>query len=119
VKARVVDKMPVFTVALKNSLNDALADASRDVLINAKNRAPFKKGALRSNSENKQMKRLHWRISFWVEYARFQEFGGDRKRRVRKYSTPGTGSGYLSKSGKEAVTKLTPIIKKHVIRARA
>lgn len=116
---KVIDKMPTFKRNLYVTLNNALADGSRDVLINAKNRAPYKKGALRSNSENKQMNFLFWRISFWVEYARFQEFGGDNKRTVRNYSTPGTGKKFLSKSGDEQVVKLKSTIKKHTVRARA
>ena len=116
---RINDKLPRFTVNMKNVLNDALADGSRDILINAKNRAPFKKGALRSNSENKQMQILFWRISFWVEYARFQEFGGDSKRIVKKYSTPGTGKGYLGKSGDEQFNNIKVVIKKHLVRAKA
>lgn len=118
-RPKVIDKMPRFKASLYSVLDDALADASKDILINAKNRAPFKKGALRSNSENKQMRPLNWRVSFWLEYARFQEFGGDSRRRVVKYSTPGTGKGYLRKSGDEQASKLKAVVKKHTVRARA
>jgi hypothetical protein len=115
---KVNDKLPGFKQSLYNTLNDALADASKDILIKAKIKAPLDKGGLRANSENKQMARLFWRISFWKEYARFQEFGGDKKRVVRNYSTPGTGKRYLSKSGDEYMAKMKITLKKHTVRAR-
>jgi hypothetical protein len=116
---RVNDKLPTFKRNLYNALNDALADGSKDILIKAKTRAPYKKGALRANSETRQQKVLSWRTSFWIEYARFQEFGGDNKRRVQNYSTPGTGKEYLKKSGDEVAESLVMTLKKHTQRARA
>lgn len=39
-----------------------------------------------------------------LAYARYQEFGGDGRRVVRHYTTPGTHAHYLKQSG-DAVTK--------------
>jgi hypothetical protein len=113
------DKMPSFTRSLYNVLDDALREGARDTLINAKDKAPFSKGGLRSESEVKKNTNLSWRISFWIEYARFQEFGGDSKRRVRKYSHSGTGAHFLKNSGDEQATKMNMILRKHSQRARA
>jgi len=115
---RVDDKLPKYKSSLYAVLEDALTDGSRDILIRAKTKAPYKKGGLRSNSDNHQEGRLKWRVSFWVEYARFQEFGGDSKKRIINYSTPGTGKAFLKSSGDEQVTKLANQIKMHAGRAR-
>lgn len=116
---KVVDKMPIFVSGLKRVYDDALGETTKDILINARNRAPFSgKGALRRESDVSQQTSLKWHISFWVEYARFQEFGGDKKRRVRKYTTAGTGAGYLKKSGDEGLAKLKLILQKHGLRVR-
>jgi hypothetical protein len=115
----VVDRMPIFKSSAYNVLNDALIDGARDVLINAKLRAPYRKGGLRGESDKRQIGRLHQRISFWLEYAAYQEFGGDGKRVIRNYTTPGTGKHYLKKSGDEVATKLRYTFIKHGKRARA
>ena len=94
-------------------MNDALREGARDTLIKAKTKAPFSKGDLRGETEIDQKGLLWWRVSFWMEYARFQEFGGDSKRRVRNYSTAGTGKGYLKKSGDEEAKKIVMKFKKH------
>jgi hypothetical protein len=115
----VVDRMPIFKRSAYNVLNDALIEGAKEVLINAKTRAPYKKGPLRSNSDAHQIGKLHQRISFWLEYAAYQEFGGDGKRVIRNYTTPGTGKHYLKKSGDEVATKLRYTFSKHGKRARA
>lgn len=115
---KIVDKLPSFSRHMKTTLDDAVAEAAKDVLINAKNRAPFAKGALRREADVKQSKMLTYIISFWVEYARFQEFGGNAKRRVRNYTTGGTGAHFLKSSGDEQVSKLAATVKKHALRIR-
>ena len=115
---RVVDRMPQFKQSAFSVLNDALSEGAKEVLINAKTKAPYKKGGLRSQSDTRQIAKLVHRISFWIEYARYQEFGGDGKKIVRNYSTPGTGKGYLGTAGDEVTIKLKMMFKKHGQRAR-
>lgn len=110
---KVENKMPQFKKSAYSVLNDALREGARDTLINAKEKAPFKKGDLRSETELDQKGPLHWRVSFFMEYARFQELGGDEKRRVRNYSTAGTGKGFLKKAGDEQAKKIRMKFKKH------
>lgn len=112
------DRLPQFRRNAINVLDQALKEGARDVLIAAKTRSPFDKGGLRSSSETKRRTILSWRISFWKEYARYQEAGGDGNRTVRKYSTPGTGAHYLEKSGDEVAKRIAGIFKKHGMRAR-
>lgn len=116
---RVEDKMPRFQVSARSVLADGLKEAARDTLIKARVKAPKRFGHLRAGSEHHAITPLKQRVSFWMEYARFQEFGGDSKRRVRNYSTSGTGAHYLRDSGNEQAKKLPMIFAKHGRRARA
>lgn len=116
---RVNNKLPSFKSSLYGVLADALREAAGDTLRAAKSRAPYRKGQLRGNSEVKQLNHLHQRVSFWIEYARFQEFGGDSRKRVRRYSTPGTGARFLKSAGDEQLGKAKNTFKKHAARARA
>jgi hypothetical protein len=115
---RIVDKMPQFKISARNVLDDALKEGARDILIKAKNKAPYDKGGLRGNTEISTPKLLSKRISFGIEYARFQEFGGDDKRTVKNYTTAGTGKHYLKNAGDEVARTLGTIFKKHGMRAR-
>lgn len=115
---RVVNNLPRFSRTLYNVLDDALLEGARDILIKSKERAPFKQGALRSQSETHRVKFLHQRVSYWVEYARFQEMGGDGLRRIRNYTSPGTGKGFLKKSGNEVADRINMTLAKHARRAR-
>lgn len=115
---RVNNRLPSFKRSLYGVLADALREAAGDTLRSARTKAPFKKGQLRVNSEVKQLM-PHWqRVSFWIEYARFQEFGGDSKRRLRNYTTSGTGAGFLRGAGDEQLRKARGTFKKHAQRTR-
>lgn len=116
---RVVDKMPSFKRSLYSVMDDAVKEAARDTLIVAKSKAPYQKGGLRSATEITSPRPLVKRVSFWEEYARFQEFGGDAKRRVRNYTTSGTGAHFLRNAGDQQSKKLHMTFRKHAARARA
>ena len=115
----IINRMPSFSRSVDSIMEDALREGGRDILVKAKTKAPFQKGGLRSESDVSSQGRLKQRVSFWKEYARFQEFGGDSKRRVRNYSHSGTGAHYLRDSGDEQAKKMNMIFKKHGLRARA
>lgn len=115
---KVVDNLPRFRNSVVNVLDDAISEAARDTLITSRRRAPFSKGPLRSSSETHRVKLLHHRVSYWLEYARYQELGGTATRRIRHYTTAGTGKGFLKKSGDEQVRKLNMTLRKHAMRAR-
>lgn len=115
---KVTNNLPRFSKNLYTVLNDAIGEAARDILITSRNRAPFQKGQLRANSETKQIGILRHRVSYWKVYARYQEFGGDGRRMIRNYSTPGTGKNFLKSSGDEQAKKLVPTLMKHARRAK-
>lgn len=110
---RVEDNLPTYKRRLYASYQNGLLEAARDILITAKSRAPFDDGRLRGTTQISTPRPFSKRISFLVEYARFQEYGGDGKRRVRQYTTPGTGAHYLKRSGDEGAQKLARTLKKH------
>lgn len=114
----VVNHLPKFSNLLDSVLDDAIKEGAVDGLVNARTKAPFDMGGLRADSETKQIKRMHWRISFWKIYARYQEFGGDSKRTVRKYTTSGTGAHFLRNAGDEQFKKLVSKFKKHGSRVK-
>lgn len=114
----VINKLPFFSTQVKSVMSDALKEGAKDGLINARAKAPFDKGQLRAESDIRKMSLLAWRISFWKEYARFQELGGDGKRRVRNYKTSGTGKAFLKRAGDDEAKKIVAKFKKHSSRVR-
>lgn len=115
---RIIDKMPAFNLGAKQALNNSLREASRDILVLSKNRAPYQKGALRSQSDALMKALLHWQVNYYMEYARYQEFGGNNKKTIRRYTTSGTGKKYLSSAGNDTSDKMANLFKKHGERVR-
>ncbi len=115
---KVVNKLPSFARRVANVFDDAMGETAKDILISSRQTAPFQKGALRRESDIRQLRPLLWRISYWIEYARFQEMGGDARRRVRNYSTSGTGAHFLKNAGDEQVKKLNGTLRKHAMRVK-
>lgn len=118
-KVTINDRLPKFSRSMEGLLDSAFRSQARDILIDAKNNAPFQKGHLRSDTQVTKEGRLHYRISFFKEYARFQEFGGDSKRTVRNYTTAGTGKRYLSRAGVAGSKRLARTVKTYLKGARA
>ena len=116
ISVQIIDKLPKFSKEVMNVFDDALAEGAKDTLVASRQIAPFDKGALRRESDVRQMKLLLWRISYWVEYARFQEMGGDAIRRVRNYTTSGTGAHFLQRAGDERAKTLADMFSKHAKR---
>ena len=118
-QAIVKDKLPQFKRSLYNVLDDALTEGSKEIVDELKNTTPFLHGDLMAANRITTPKKLTRRVSMDKEYARFQEFGGDSKRRVRKYSKAGTGPHFLKNAGDKQVKKIARTYKKHAARARA
>lgn len=111
--ATVKDDLPKFRHKLYEVLDDAFREAASDIIKRAKERAPFNKGPLRADSNVNKEGNLHWRISFFKEYAAVQELVEHKN-----YTTSGTGAHYLERSGDEQVAQLKMIAKKHALRAK-
>lgn len=116
---RVDNRINQFAASAKYEIDNAIRESAVNVLIASKQRAPFDKGGLRGDTETKRIIPMHWRVSYWKEYARFQEFGGDGRRVVRRYKTSGTGKRYLTTAGNNETSNLIARLKVYAKRARA
>lgn len=108
------DKLPTFKRNLYDVLSDAFKEAARDVVIDSKDKAPFKKGGLRSDVNVTKPSNLHYRITYHKEYAAIQEL-----KQHQNYSTAGTGAHFLRNAGNAQVNKLKLLVRKHASRAKA
>lgn len=115
---QVINNLGRFGRNAIGELDNAIREGATNILIASKNKAPFDKGGLRADTEVKKVQNMHWRVSYWKEYARFQEFGGDAYRTVRNYTTAGTGKKYLSTAGDNESELLMARIKVYAKRAR-
>lgn len=86
---------------------------AEEVVKQSEKFTPLKSGQLRSNV-TKQVLGLKGKIRWEEPYAQFQERGAraDGTRRVRRYTTPGTGKGFALKGVKQALEMTLEIAKK-------
>ena len=114
---KIDDKLPIFTGKVKIYADNAVKELAKDIFSVAKSNAPYQKGRLRNESKPIDKKgEAHYWVQFRAIYARYQEFGGDGRRVVRKYTTPGTGKGYLQNAGNRQTSRALSVIKKHLTR---
>lgn len=90
-----------FVLENANAMDRALNRMAVDIERLSKAQVPLRKGQLRASGHFTRVGLLNYNVSYNMEYARFQEFGGDHKRTVRKYTTPGTKKFYLRDPGEE------------------
>lgn len=98
---KIKDNTIQFANAAEKQMDYALARMANDIELIAKvKKVPVSKGHLQSSIRSLRLGKLKFRVEVNKEYARFQEMGGDGKRKVRNYSKPGTGAHFLRDSGK-------------------
>jgi len=106
----VIDNLPKFAEltlqAWDRSLNRMAIDIERlskaQVPVGPtkkQSRNSHSSGQLRSSGHHMKLGFLSYITYYNMEYARYQEFGGDGKRTVRHYTKAGTGSFYLKNPG--------------------
>lgn len=121
-KMIVEDKMPQMKRSIDSVMEDALNEGCKEIIDAAIKRTPHKDGSLRADkgtsSEGKLKKAVWWGNSAASEYTLFQEFGGDEKRQVKSYTTPGTGAHFLKDAGDKVALKMNSTFQKHGMRAR-
>jgi hypothetical protein len=111
-KAKIYDGTDKFTSLASKAISIALGNMAKDIETVAKvKKVPVDKSDLQSNIEHKKVTSKHYRVEVDKAYARFQEYGGDNKRKVRKYTKPGTGAHYLRDSGEIIVRKFPAYFK--------
>ena len=97
---KIVDNILRFVAASENAMDRALNRMAVDIERLSKEQVPHLKGQLKASGYHIKIGRLSWRVVYNKEYARFQEFGGDDKRVVRRYSKPGKKKFYLRDPGR-------------------
>jgi len=115
---RINNNLPQFQAKLYLNLDMGFRELAKDILIESQNKAPFKRGPLRTDSDINHVGIAHWQVRYHKEYARYQEAGGDGNRVVRKYSTSGTGKGFLADTGNKIFGKAIMTLKQHAGRTR-
>lgn len=112
---KIIDKMVEFATQNTDAMDRALGKMSADIERMAKQQVPVSAtkamkraagsrvtrggGHLQSSGRTTRLGILSFAVIFNKEYAAYQEWGGDGKRVVRKYSTPGTKKFYLRDPG--------------------
>jgi hypothetical protein len=92
---RIVNNLVKFAKSAIEAQDRALNKMAIDIERLSKEQVPHDKGQLKASGYHKKTGILEYRVGYNKEYARFQEFGGDGKRIVRRYSKPGKKKFYL------------------------
>jgi len=112
---KVINKMTEFARENESAMDRALNKMSIDIERLSKEQVPFgKTGHLKASGRHQRYGKLKYKVEFDREYARFQEFGGDEKRKVIRYSMPGKKAHYLRDPGIEISKRAIDYIKQQV-----
>lgn len=98
---KIIDKMKQFVQGHAEAGDRALNRMAVDIERLSKIRVPVDKGQLKASGWHRKYGKFNYKVVFNKEYAAYQEFGGDSKRTIKRYTTPGTGKFYLRRSGDE------------------
>lgn len=98
IRLSVDDKTLEYTAKKKRATDQAFGDMAVDVERLSKRKVPVKTGGLRASGHHKRIQPSEYLIRYNKVYAAYQERGArrDGSRVVRRYTTAGTGKGYLS-----------------------
>jgi len=111
---KVTDKMLAFVRENAVAMDRSLARMAVDIERLSKAQVPLLTGALRASGHFQRKSPLKYQVIYNKVYARFQEFGGDTGRVVKKYTTPGTKKFYLRDAGRTITKNALDYIKSEV-----
>lgn len=115
---RIEDRLPQFSAKIPMYVDSAMREISNEIIIKSRRIAPKKKGNLRANSFPKRLGLMNWRVEYNQEYAIYQEVGRAGSRVFRNYTTAGTGSRFLSKTGDAVFSKSLLTLRKYMSQVR-
>lgn len=111
-RARIVNNLKKFANKSIEGANNALERMCVDIVTLTKGYAPNDgKGFLEASVRYRKEKNLDFRVEAGQEgpskaYTRYQEFGGDGKKKVVKnYTKAGSGKGFVRRAGSEVTAK--------------
>jgi hypothetical protein len=112
------DNLMRFVMNNANAMDRAMNRMAVDIERLSKAQVPIKKGPLRASGHFERSGLMKYKVWFNKVYARFQEFGGDGRRTVRRYTTPGTKKGYLKDAGQEISKNATNYLRQEASTVR-
>ena len=93
----------------------SLAYAAQDieVIVKTGGKTPLKQGHLRGRTRHDKVSNSRYRIVIPVSYAAYQERGSraDGTHKVRNYTTPGTGKGFLQSAVKSVANNFRNLVR--------
>lgn len=113
---KIIDKMKNFVQGHAEAGDRSLNRMAVDIERLSKVRVPVNKGQLKASGWHRRYGKFNYKVIFNKEYAAYQEFGGDGKRVIRKYTTGGTGKHYLKRSGDEIGNRAVNYFKEEIRR---
>jgi hypothetical protein len=104
-RTKYTDRSKQFYNIKSEAIDSALARMVKDIKQVAWITMPFLSGAMQKNTKDEKIGKLRYRVLVDTQYASYQEKGSraDGSHKVRRYSTAGTGSGFLRKAGSQVV----------------
>lgn len=108
---RIDDKSKAFMLKAEQSADLVLNRMAIDIERLSKMQVPKDKGRLQSSGRHKRTGKLKYEVSYNTVYARFQHEGGDGRRTVKNYTTPGTKKEFLRDPGQTVVGRAMSYIK--------
>lgn len=104
---KVINKIKQFAGENANAMDRALNKMAIDIERLSKDQVPHgETGLLKASGRHERKGYLSYQVSYNKIYARFQEYGGDGRRKVRKYSKAGKKSFYLRDPGRTIAAKV-------------
>ncbi len=107
----IINNIRKFAQENANAMDRALNKMAIDIERLSKEQVPHSKGQLKASGRHEKVGYLKYKVSYNKVYARFQEFGGDGKRVVRKYSLPGKKKFYLRDPGRTIAQRVIDYFK--------
>lgn len=108
---KITDNIKDFVRNNASAMDRALNRMAIDVERQSKAQVPHDKGQLKASGHFTRLGLLKYKVQYNSEYARFQEFGGDDKRKVLHYSKAGKKKFYLRDAGKTIAARAIDYIK--------
>lgn len=105
---KIIDNSKRFVMNNDKAMDRMLERMAKDIRQIAMIRIPYKSGALQRDLKQKRISSRHHQVKTDnIPYAAYQERGmrADGSRRVRKYTTPGTGKEFLKRAGDSVSAK--------------
>lgn len=111
---KIVNNIKKFAKENADAMDRALNKMAIDIERLSKEQVPHNKGQLKASGKHQRIGYLKYAVSYNKVYARFQEFGGDDTRTVRKYSKPGKKKFYLRDPGRQIIQRVIDYFKEQV-----